>query len=98
MTQKEAVEKLIDWLPKKVFYDVDDIPNMKCMNDAYINGSIFHTSVHRIPLSNLRIYHFSKVSCRTKKFVKTPCTCIKVSSNNHIVWFKEHFPYKGDCR
>jgi hypothetical protein len=93
MTQKEAVEKLIKFLPRKAFYSKIKLKNMKSVDDVWAISK----NSHAAQLGQL-LYHFSRVSCYLSKFDTTPCICIKVSSNNHIVWFKEHLPYEGDCR
>jgi hypothetical protein len=93
MTQKEAVEKLVKFLPEKASHSGIKLKYIKSVNDVWANSKSIYAS-----LSGQRLYHFSKVSCNSNEFDTTPCICIKVSGNNHIVWFKEHLPHKGDCR
>jgi hypothetical protein len=95
MTQKEAVEKLLDWLPEEAFTPGLLPPDTNSVNDVWSKYSVHYAEKN---LKGEGIYHFSKINCFKYKFKTTPCVCIKVSSNNHIVWFKEHFPYEGGCQ
>jgi hypothetical protein len=93
MTQKEAVEKLIKFLPRGAFRSGIKLKNMKSVDDVWEISK----DIHAAQLGQ-RLYHFSRVSCCSNEFDMTPCICIKVDNGGNIVWFKEHFPYEGDCQ
>lgn len=97
MKESEAVERLKDFLPRESYYPGTNISRLKTILDIWRATSMRH----RYPLyieENPKLLHFSRVKCNNlNSFLKTPCICIKLSKNNHIISLKYHLPYKGDC-
>ena len=99
MTQKEAVRQLLEFLPEEAFCENNNPQEAKTVSDLWGITSLRYTNCIK------PYYHFSRVPCGCFEkiehieniFLQTPCICVKVSKNNHIIWFREHLPYQGGC-
>ena len=100
MTQKEAVKQLKAWLPNEAYISDRLITGARTVYDIWLLTRIAYTSPSLKPLRGVLddsgIYHFSQIPCSAETFLNTPCICIKVGKNNHILSFTQHLPYQSD--
>lgn len=97
MTQKEAADRLKAFLPEHSIFSQQELRKAKTVEQVYQQVDDRFCLRHPGKI----LYHFSIESCmkeNSPRFLRTPCLCIKVSKNNHIVWFRKHLPYQGGCK
>lgn len=91
MTQKEAVKRILDFLPQEAFM----FKNQRINNVLSIWCSVFDSYCLWQESDSKSYFHFSSVRCDRPEFHTRKCLCFTVGKNNHITRFEEHLPNHG---